>query len=361
MLLVTAGLFSLILFGAVLGLCGYVLLAIFDDMVGRFGFAHRVGHPVIAMFLWGTIWLAYALAIATDVDYWWQERLPEFAADIDGYDALWFAYVSTSTIGLGDYYLQPEVIFASDTLKYSVLFMIGFVFLSTFFGKIAECLALLLPKKHNSLEARLAATRVLACWPRGFMPWEKIPDQLTNVAEMVPDDQALIYRIEQVKALKPDPPVEENGEQNRTLVGSLTGDPIHSLNVELLKQEETLLLEWIAVVQHQQQRAIQIREREKQVEEPRERSALFTIAETPSGSKPRDKAPDQTSSDSSTDIGGEKCNEVADVNIARYDTKPPTPLTPPPRPPILHEDDMSTVVSPAEESFNPLATFFSSA
>ena len=205
-MIVTAGLFSLVLFGVVLGLCGYVLLAIFDDFVGRHCFAQWLAHPVIAVFLWGTIWLVYALAIAVDVNYWWEERLPDFAADVDAYDALWFAFISTSAIGLGDYYLQPELIFASDTLKYSVLFLIGFVFLSTFFGKIAELLNLLLPKKHNSLPARLAATRVLACWPRGFMPWETPPENAGASNDILPDDQALIYRIQQSKALKPSPP-----------------------------------------------------------------------------------------------------------------------------------------------------------
>jgi len=45
------------------------------------------------------IWLLYTLAIATDVEYWWQERLPSFAAGITRVDALWFAYISTATIG----------------------------------------------------------------------------------------------------------------------------------------------------------------------------------------------------------------------------------------------------------------------
>lgn len=130
--------------------------------------------------------------------------------------------------------------------------MIGFVLLSTFFGKIAESLSLLLPTKHNSLEARLTNTRVMACWPRGVMPWESKPEQ--NTEDMVPDDQALIYRISQLKELKPDPPHGE--ESARGLVSQLTGNAITSLNVDLLKEEKSLLLEWLAVVEFQQQRAI---------------------------------------------------------------------------------------------------------
>jgi Ion channel len=264
LIVVTAGLLSLILFGAVLGLCGYVILVIFDDAVSRLhcGVVKKLlGNPVFGLLLWGTIWLLYALAMAKDFEFWWEARLPEFAADLDRIDLLWFSSISFSTIGLGDYYLQPEVIFASDTLKYSVLFMIGFVFLSTFFGKIVETLATVMPKKHNSLEHRLAKTRVLACWPHGWMPWENKPqkgdeDDINAAADTDnADDQALLYRIDRIKEIKPDPPVEEDGSQRRGLVSALTGNSIHCMNLELLQQEETLLREWLAVVQHQYQRA----------------------------------------------------------------------------------------------------------
>lgn len=61
------------------------------------------------MLIWGIIWLLYALGLAQDFEYWWSERLPEFSADISRGDTLWFAFISSSTIGLGDFFLQPEV------------------------------------------------------------------------------------------------------------------------------------------------------------------------------------------------------------------------------------------------------------
>lgn len=364
LLIVTAGLFSIVLFGVVLGLCGYVLLAIFDDFVGRHSCAQWLAHPVVAVFLWGTIWLVYALAIAADVDYWWEERLPEFAADVYPSDALWFAFISTSTIGLGDYYLQPELIFASDTLKYSVLFLVGFVFLSTFFGKIAECLNLLLPKKHNSLPARLAATRVLACWPRGFMPWEKTPDNADGASDILPDDQALIYRIQQVKALKPDPPTgsEDLGEPNRGVVSSLTGNPKLSRNVELLKQEEALLQEWLEIIQQQQQRALQPLDMKGQPRETLEEQSVHAAnGDSPLGSINEKHVGDQTGStgnsseEEATLIVQREPPKETNVILQRQQQSPPAPLLPP-----IQDDDISTVVSPAEESFNPLASFFRS-
>jgi hypothetical protein len=108
-LVVSGGLLCIIFFGAVLGLCGYVILAIFDDMVDRVWCAKFLSIPVVGMFFWGTIWLLYALTIAEDVKRWWTQRLPEFGVEVTREDALWFAFISTSTIGLGDFFLQPEV------------------------------------------------------------------------------------------------------------------------------------------------------------------------------------------------------------------------------------------------------------
>ncbi|KAL3907376.1 MAG: hypothetical protein SGARI_003567 [Bacillariaceae sp.] len=176
LIVVAAGLLGLIFFGAVLGLCGYVTVSIFDDAVGRTPFKCILQNPFFGMIFWGSVWLLYALALGQDFD-------------------------CTSTIGLGDYYLQPEIVFASDTLKYSVLFLIGFVFLSSFFGKIAATLAFIMPQQHNSLEYRLEKTRVLACWPWGWMPWEARikkkreeegleEDDDADLASDSPDDQA---------------------------------------------------------------------------------------------------------------------------------------------------------------------------
>lgn len=253
---------GLILFGAVLGLTGYVTVSIFDDAVGRTPFKCVLQNPLFGMLFWGSIWMLYALALSQDFDWWWTNRLPEYAATLDQADTLWFAFISTSTIGLGDYYLQPEIVFASDTLKYSALFLVGFVFLSSFFGKIAACLSVLLPSQHNSLEFRLKKTRVLACWRWGFMPWEskkyedEEEEEENEYATGSPDDEALLYRLDQLRQLKPDPP---EGSERRGLVSTLTGNSIHSMNIELLQKEETLLREWLAVVRLQERRAMAAR------------------------------------------------------------------------------------------------------
>jgi hypothetical protein len=148
-----------------LGSTGHIILAIFDDFVSRFWLSKFLKFPIVGVLLWGSIWLGWSYLIATDVDMWWNARLPDFEADAR--DSLWFAFISTSTIGLGDYFLQPELMFASDALKFSVYYLIGFVFLSTFLNKIGEFLSSMMPKRSNSLQARLKATNIILWkhWP----------------------------------------------------------------------------------------------------------------------------------------------------------------------------------------------------
>jgi hypothetical protein len=149
--------------------------------------------------------------------------------------------------------------------------MIGFVLLSNFFGKIAETIGGILPKQHNSLTSRLKNTRVLACWPHGWMPWEKKPTgavgEELEVVEMDPDDQALVYRIDQLSQLKPDPPMEDEGQRDRGFMSTIKGISTLSVNVELLEKEESLLGEWLAVVQQQKARALAHRERQASLAE----------------------------------------------------------------------------------------------
>jgi len=156
-------------------------------------------------------------------------------------------------------------IFLSDSLKYSVLYLIGFVFLSNFFGKIVECVTCILPQRQNALVTRLANTRVLACWSRGSVPWESKPQDTKQDDEIEvpldvdnPDDKALIYDIDQLRNLMPKPLIIEEGKRGsqRGLLSVIKGDSRLSMNVELLQAEETLLLEWLSIVQEQKARAL---------------------------------------------------------------------------------------------------------
>ena len=70
-------------------------------------------------------------------------------------DAYWFAFISTTTVGLGDFYQTPEVLFINDLLYYSLSYLFGFVLLSTFLTELGNLLALYVPDLSVELEKRL--------------------------------------------------------------------------------------------------------------------------------------------------------------------------------------------------------------
>ena len=48
------------------------------------------------------------------------------------------SYISTTTIGLGDIFLEPEVILKEDLYFYPLSMLVGFTLFSAFLGKLAE-------------------------------------------------------------------------------------------------------------------------------------------------------------------------------------------------------------------------------
>ncbi|CAJ1954000.1 unnamed protein product [Cylindrotheca closterium] len=244
LLIYIAGIACLILFAAVLGSSGYIILAIFDDFVDRFRLSRFLQYPSVGVLLWGGIWIGWAYGIATDADYWWAERLPDF--DVDRDDSLWFAFISTSTIGLGDYFLQPEVMFASDALKFSAAFLIGFVFLSTFLNKIGEFLFSILPKRDNSLETRLQKTNIFFWkhWPcmnyiksdyLRSIGYNEDSEETDETLDKLQPSQNQIERVKLVKSLL----------QNQSLpppLNTMHADNEEEKTMEDLLDEEELIL-----------------------------------------------------------------------------------------------------------------------
>ena len=64
--------------------------------------------------------------------------------------------ISTTTVGLGDYYLEHGVIIGYDLLVWPLLFLFGFVLLSSFLTKVAEFLASFFPSDKPTFAESLA-------------------------------------------------------------------------------------------------------------------------------------------------------------------------------------------------------------
>jgi hypothetical protein len=53
-------------------------------------------------------------------------------------EGYWFAYVSSTTIGLGDIYLDPETFLYRDLVAFALLLLVGFVLVAAFIRKLVE-------------------------------------------------------------------------------------------------------------------------------------------------------------------------------------------------------------------------------
>ena len=110
--------------------------AIFDDLGVRWGVSYLC-RPQMACAIWGGIYYAWMALIAATVQHWKEQRLDIEFPFSQGY---WFAYISTTTVGLGDVFLEPEVIRGEDLVVFPLLFLVGFVYFAAFLAKFAELL-----------------------------------------------------------------------------------------------------------------------------------------------------------------------------------------------------------------------------
>uniref|UniRef100_A0A7S2YM95 Potassium channel domain-containing protein n=1 Tax=Entomoneis paludosa TaxID=265537 RepID=A0A7S2YM95_9STRA len=143
-LLYTLGFVSILAFGGILATAGTVSAAVFDDIAVRYGLK-VLTKPWCACFVWGSLYYGWMAFIAWAAQAWKKNRVE---GPFDFGDGYWFAYLSTTTIGLGDVYLEPHVIIGSDLLYFPIMMLTGFVFLAAFLGKFRDLVMYVLKSKR---------------------------------------------------------------------------------------------------------------------------------------------------------------------------------------------------------------------
>ncbi|CAB9524063.1 channel subfamily K member 2 [Seminavis robusta] len=132
----TLGFISIILFGFVSTRAAYVITSLMDDLLIRINLRSMV-QPWAEVILWGNIAFVWMIAIAAYYVQWQRERLGKDGIT-DMATGYWFAFISTTTVGFGDYYLAPEVMEVSDLFTYPVMFLLGFSLLAAFLSKLSQ-------------------------------------------------------------------------------------------------------------------------------------------------------------------------------------------------------------------------------
>ena len=175
----TVGCFNILLFGAVEFGAGYVLSSLGNDVAARNGIPLG-SKPCIACVFWAVLLYLWMLLIAYAYQQWKYSRLDQDTPLKEGY---WFSYISTTTVGLGDVYLDPEVMITSDLFTFPILFLVGFSLFGSFLAELGS--ALYVPfENHSTLVDVLKENDIFPAYTSSHESKEETTDEST-VAEPV--------------------------------------------------------------------------------------------------------------------------------------------------------------------------------
>lgn len=142
----TFGFLCILLFATLLGRAGVLMTTIYSDFVERHQRMKWLSVPWVAVILWGTLLYVWLLVIAEVTVAWKQRRMGQ---DMPLADGFWFAFISITTVGLGDLYLDHETIAFYDVVGFAMVFLVGFVLLANFLVVLVELVKSL--GHHNNL------------------------------------------------------------------------------------------------------------------------------------------------------------------------------------------------------------------
>lgn len=159
---------------------GKVAGIIFDDIFRRCHMRFLTGEVAGSAFL-GLVGCVWILVMAMVADGWWHKRLEDY--DGTPQDAMWWSYISLLTVGLGDYFLGPELLFYSDVGLWSFMFLTGFTFLSTFLNKFARLCEGYFPDSGEALKERIRNTQLVGIFAVEYK--QKNQAALENIGKLV--------------------------------------------------------------------------------------------------------------------------------------------------------------------------------
>jgi len=136
----TLGFLSIIVFGMVSTRAAFVITTICDDMLVQ-ARLRVLTKPWIQCLFWGLFYYTFLLLIA-QVYVWWKIKRIGDDEVMPFHSAYWFSFLSTTTIGFGDYYLEEEFLQASDCVLFPIIFLLGFSVLASFLTKLNDLVRL---------------------------------------------------------------------------------------------------------------------------------------------------------------------------------------------------------------------------
>jgi len=142
------GFLSLLLFAAVTGEAAFVSLVLFDKFVSKR--VPRLKEGLTAAIFWCICYFIWNFIVGANIISIYRKG----SDNLDLKDAYWFAYITTTTIGFGDYYLPPLSLHWYNIFMFSGTVLIGLVLLANFALKFTTCIISLIPEKAFEIKNR---------------------------------------------------------------------------------------------------------------------------------------------------------------------------------------------------------------
>lgn len=135
-LVFTMGFISILAFTACIGSASYVFLAIADDFFLRVIKMKRFANGFLSVLFWLVIfWLWILVLVGVNALY----SKARYGAVADAFvDRLWWAFISVTTVGFGDFHIPHDTFTLVDMLYVPLTLLVGFVFLANFLLKLCE-------------------------------------------------------------------------------------------------------------------------------------------------------------------------------------------------------------------------------
>lgn len=180
------GFLSILVFTALIGQAGYICVTVFDDAFLRLKLKRLVRGPLSILF-WLCTLILWMLVVA-GIFIWWAKKRDDY--DLPLKDSYWFTFISTTTVGLGDIYIPPDLFKAADMFFIPFLFLIGFVFLANFLLKLSDTMidSFAHLRKGPSFETTLKKSREAIKDEQTDKPEKTTGDAKGDPAESTPNN-----------------------------------------------------------------------------------------------------------------------------------------------------------------------------
>jgi len=168
----------IIAFGGIMIANANTLTALLDDLFRRTNMSW-LKRPVYSTPLWAMTSFFYIILVAWYVRRYWDLHIPD--EDYTPGDSYWFSYITLLTVGFGDFYVQPQGLFARDVIIWTTLLLYGFGILASFLDRFSNLIESWLPKRKEPFEYHLARTGILGTGIN--TPYSKSLDVLRELVE----------------------------------------------------------------------------------------------------------------------------------------------------------------------------------